>query len=243
MNTEPTTVAAPSTAAGLTATAAGDVPRGLLVTTGATLLALFAAYLGSSAPEGPDPTDVTAATAQSYFVGNATALEVAALFAVVAAVLLVVAGALLRRLVRTIRPGSALADVALAAACVLAIELWLYSAIAGVGDATDPAAVDPRMALDWYALKPVSETLGDSAHLFRALFVAAVALAAHQVRFLPRWLTVFGLTAAAFCALGELGGLTDGGGFVAMWFAGLAGFLLWLPLLGLVLLVRSRLAP
>lgn len=216
---------------------------GLLRAAGTTVLALFVVLMASSPPEAPRSADVTADSARRFFVENAAHLEVVALLSTIASALLVLTAALLRRLVVTALPGTVLGDVVLASGCLLAVYSWLFGAVFGVGDAEDPEAVDPAIALAWLGLLPLAEHLGDSVHVLRGLFVGAVALAAHRARWLPRWLSVLGLVAAAACLIGEIGGSTDWGGFVAVWFVGLVGFLLWLLLLGATLVLRSRRAP
>lgn len=184
------------------------------------------------------------AAVRSYYEENAGAIELLVLAESLAALGLLLLAVALTVLAR--RAGASDLVIALTAVAggLTVLWLWVQAAVDMVplvmlDDDGAMAEYDDRTLLAVDLVGRIGETFGDVATIPRGLFVGAVALAALQTRFLPRWLGWLGLVVAAASLVGVLGvALFFMPGIVA-WFAGLLGFVIWTAALAVVLGLRA----
>ncbi|GAA2683697.1 hypothetical protein Apa02nite_000430 [Actinoplanes palleronii] len=81
---------------------------------------------------------------------------------------------------------------------------------------------------------------GDFPMVFIAVLTGAFSLVAWRTRIVPRWVSVLGAVVAAAAALGTAGVTLNSGVLYGFWFGGLYGWVLWIPITGIVLAVRTR---
>jgi hypothetical protein len=101
------------------------------------------------------------------------------------------------------------------------------------------SAVPDAGVLNFDSARRLAETVGELSAVPRGLLILAVSLLALRARFLPRWIGWFGLVIAAaslVCVFGRTWWI-EPFGIAAL--IGLFGFLIWLTLVGVTLLIRG----
>ena len=122
--------------------------------------------------------------------------------------------------------------------------LWLYSAtkmipIVMADDDRRLSAVPDAAMLSLDSYRRFGETIGDLSAVPRGLLILAVSLLALRAHLLPRWIAWFGFiiaTASLVCVIGPAWWIAPFG-IAAL--IGLFGFLIWLILVSVTLLIRG----
>jgi hypothetical protein len=197
-------------------------------------------------PEGPDVTTATAEQVRAWAASQATALRIGALGGMLALAALLVITAALTRVLRDALPGSLAAALFAGAGYLLAGSLFLTTT-ANAMPAVLPdligaqlTTVDDYVLRGWYGLTGFTHLLGDFQMAFIALLIGVFSLAALRTRVLPRWIAWLGVAVAVSAALGTAGVTLNSGPLYGFWFGGLFGWVLWYPVVGITLALRTR---
>ncbi|WP_328472247.1 hypothetical protein OHA21_09365 [Actinoplanes sp. NBC_00393] len=197
-------------------------------------------------PDGPDMATASAAQIRTWALSQATALRIGALGGVLSLAVLLTATAALSRVIRDALPRSLLADLFAGAGLLLIGSLflnstaWALPAVLPGLIGADLATVDDATLRGWYALTGFTHLLGDFQMIFIAVMVGAFSAAALRARMVPRWVGWLGVVITLSAVLGTVGITTSSDLLYGFWFGGLFGWVLWYPIVGIALGLRSR---
>ena len=225
---------------------AGD--RRLRAAIVASGLAYAVGALAAPQVDGPPVETATATQIRGFLGANDTALRASALGTVAAAVLATVFAAALAALVRRRLTGSAYPELILAGGVLIAVWHWVTAAVTGTTlvqslDGTDLAAVDDATLRSWYAAGNIAHLFGDFSMIGIGITMGTASLAALRIRFVPRWIAIVGLVAAACGLLGMAGLAVAWLPLADVWFGGIFGWFAWVLAVSVAIglrLVRER---
>jgi hypothetical protein len=226
-------------------TPAPPVSRAAAITA-AVIGPLFLIFSFAQPPDGPDVTTATAAQIRTWAQSEATALRIGALGGMLALAVLLIITAALARVIRDALPRSLLADLFAGASYLLAGSLFLANTASAVPAVlpdligADVTTVDDDVLRGWYGITGFTHLLGDFQMTFIALLVGAFSVAALRSRVVPRWVGWLGVAITAAAALGTAGVATNSALLYGFWFGGIFGWVLWYPVVGITLGLRSR---
>jgi hypothetical protein len=222
------------------------VSRGAAITAAVVGPLVLVAAFAPQPSEGPAVATATAAQIRAWAQSQATALRVGALGGLAALALLLIITAALTRVIRDALPHSLLAEVFAGAGYLLVASLFLDSTVIAMPAVlpdligTDLATVDDDVLRGWYGLSGATHLLGDFRMVFIALLIGAFSLAALRTRMVPRWIGWLGAAITVAAALGTAGVAANSGILYGFWFGGAFGWLLWYPIVGIALAIRTR---
>lgn len=222
------------------------------MTTSSRSAALAAAITGplllvvsfAQPPDGPSLLTATAPQIQAYGRSHAGALRVGALAALVSIALLLIYTAAVTAILRAAAPRSLLPDL-YAGASYLLIGAFFLAAVAGGMLAVLPGLAggdnpSPDILVAWHGIAGFAHLAGDFQMVFIAVLTGAFAVAAGRTRVVARWVAVAAGMVAVAAAGGTAGVTLDSPVLYGFWFGGLFGWVLWLPVAGIALAVRTR---
>ena len=209
---------------------------------GLATLTVGALLMSTSLPEPED--GLTGAPLRRFYEDNLAATRVAVLLGSLVVVAMILAVALLRRLLIEADADGALVDVVTVAGTLTTIWMWLDTATGSMvvlmaeggrfPDYSDAALAE----LDLFAR--FSEGWGDIGMASVGLYVGAASLAAVRSKAFPRWIGHLGLVVAASALVSLVGALLPTSvPMTALFFVGLFGFVLWNLVLGVALCVSG----
>jgi hypothetical protein len=222
------------------------------MTTSSRSAALVAAITGplllvvsfAQAPDGPSLLTATAPQIQAYARSHADALRLGALAALVSIALLLSVTAAVTTILRAASPRSMLPDL-YAGASYLLLGAFFLAAVAGglpanLPDLAGGDTPSPEMLIAWHGIAGFAHLAGDFQMVFIAVLTGAFSLAAWRTRVVARWVSVLGAAVAAAAAAGTVGVTLNSAILYGFWFGGMFGWVLWLPITGVALAVRTR---
>jgi hypothetical protein len=195
-------------------------------------------------PDGPSLLTATKDQIQAYAQSQAGAVHVGALAGTVSVALLLAFTAALTTIMRTASPRSMLADLFAGSSYLLIASLFL-GAVAGavptvLPDLAGPGEPSAEMLSAWWGVAGVVHGAGDFQMVFITVLIGAFSLSGWRTRVVPRWVSGVGAAVTVAAALGTAGVTLNSPALYGFWFGGMFGWVLWLPLVGIALRVRSR---
>lgn len=200
-------------------------------------------------PDGPSLGSATVEQIRTYASTQATAIRLGAVAGIAGAVCVLVITAALATLVRSALPWSPLAELGAAAGNLLGFALLLNTVAGAVPTilpglvGTSLSEVDDATLRGWYAGAGLLHLLGDAQLALVALVVGTFSIAALRTRLVARWLAWAGLVVAAAAIVGTVAVMAGSDPLYPLWFAGLFGWVLWTPTVGVSVGLRGRLTP
>lgn len=209
----------------------------------ASLVYFFSAFAPQA--EGPDVETATVSDIRAFYQDNASNFQTNATMNALAMAAVLVFTVSLARIIRRREPGSPLADLVVGGGIMMAVWQWVDTAINSMTvvqslDGTAISSVSDSSLVSWYAMTNASHLWGDLAMVPISIAMGAASLAAVRLRVLPHWLGWMGIVCSGGGFLGLIGVTTGIEVLSWLWFLGLYGWFLWVPLAGGALALQMR---